>query len=110
MIIVANGILLVNGWVSPPLIVLSSILWLDNWFTYRRHHLYLMKHMFARYMYPTVNRNKIHKLEFPIQTSLQEMMKRFKKNHYHFIQIENRALLSEDDYLSLLFSAVPPKS
>lgn len=38
------------------------------------------------------------------------MMKRFKKNHYHFIQIENRALLSEDDYLSLLFSAVPPKS
>nr|WP_289036778.1 site-2 protease family protein [uncultured Allobacillus sp.] len=110
MIFVANGILLVNGWVSPPLIVLSTILWLDNWFTYKRHYLYLMKHMLARYMYPNVERNKIHKLEFPIQTSLQEMMKRFRKNHYHFIQIENQGLLSEDDYLSLLFSAAPPKS
>lgn len=104
---ITNGILFINGWVSPPLLILSIILWFDNWFTYRNLHLLLMKHMLARYMHHPVDRNNIHFLYVSAHTTFQEMMKQFRKNRYHMIQINRQSVLTEDDYLQLLFSRQP---
>ena len=66
-----------------------------------------MKHMLARYMHHPVDRNNIHFLYVSAHTTFQEMMKQFRKNRYHMIQINRQSVLTEDDYLQLLFSRQP---
>ncbi|MDV2581118.1 M50 family metallopeptidase [Alkalibacillus haloalkaliphilus] len=99
-----NGILLFIGWYNIQIAWISIFLLLDNWFTWREKHIFLLKHLLSRYFVQNVDRSDIHLLQVPSGTPVTELVKLFKKGCYHYIHIGQDVVLSEDECLKILFT------
>ncbi|GAA0456885.1 site-2 protease family protein [Alkalibacillus silvisoli] len=101
---IINGILLFIGWYNIQLAWISIFLLLDNWFTWRDKHIFLLKHLLSRYFVNGVDRSDFHLLQVPMDTPISELVKQFKKGCYHFVHIGQDTVLTEDECLRLLFT------
>ncbi|WP_411953548.1 site-2 protease family protein [Alkalibacillus sp. S2W] len=98
-----NGILWINQLYSLQLMGISIFLILDNWFLWRQRDRFLLKHLLSRHLRRQVKRDHISILRANTNYSLSNIVKEFKRNHYHYVYIEDEDLLSEDDCLTGLF-------
>jgi len=84
---------------------LSVFLILDNWLTWRNKHIFLLKHLLARYFVPYTSRSNIAVLKASPITPISELVKKFKKESYHYIYLNNgEKAFTEDDCLKALFT------
>lgn len=88
---------------------LSVFLILDNWLTWKNKHIFLLKHLLARYFVANTERSNITILKTSPSTKVSELVKRFKKECYHYVYIGDKPYpISEDDCLKALFTNNDP--
>lgn len=101
----ANVIIYMLGIYSIHFTFLSIFLILDNWLTWKNKHIFLLKHLLARYFVPYTSRSNIVVLKASPLTPISELVKKFKKECYHYIYLNNgEKAFTEDDCLKALFT------
>ncbi|MGM8214241.1 M50 family metallopeptidase [Bacillaceae bacterium W0354] len=105
LIATANIAMYIYGWYGIHFTFLSIFLILDNWLTWKNKHVFLLKHLLARYFMSNIERSNINVLRTSPDTLVSELVKQFKKECYHYIYLGDKQYpISEDDCLKALFT------
>ncbi|WP_377946492.1 site-2 protease family protein [Alkalibacillus flavidus] len=104
LIVGINAILWTSQVYSLHWLILSLFLLLDNWFLWRQRQRFLLKHLLGRYLQETDQEMAVNLLTLPVDQSIDQVVKRFKRFNYHYVYFDNGMMLSESDCLRGLFT------